>query len=164
MTAEPLRCEGPGCEVVITHVRTAGNPQRFCSARCRGRAFALAHPRALRTAILKPGYVALPVETIVQSGGGNGIEAGVLAASGPMAVGSPVCAPIGQMLSTALEARLAELEKRPRFGRSSGQDPSRWTHGRNCYRNHGCRCERCVTGERLRSQRRRQPRMGNMLR
>src|SRR3990167_1754225 len=113
MTPDALRCAGPGCEMVLTHVRTAGGQrQRFCSARCRGRSYALAHPRAPRAAILAPGYVALPASTIVAPGQPHAVQAGELAAACTAAMTPlvPPCQPISQMLSASLEARLAELE------------------------------------------------------
>ncbi len=146
MTSEAPRCAGPGCEVGLTRVRTAGTPQRFCSARCRGRAYALAHPRALRTAILAPGYVALPASTIVAPEGGNAVlEAGEL---------------------EGLKARLAVVEHElvtrtptPRLHVKTPSAPATWKHGANCYWNHECRCVVCVDGSRAastaRSKRRR---------
>ena len=163
MTSDALRCACPGCEVVLSRVRTAGRVQRFCSPKCRCKDYALRHPRADRAHIIQPGYVALPREAIVAPGGAQGVQAGVLVAD-VMGV-APPCPPVGEMLTAALEARLADLEPlkaqvaelaaRPRFGRSSGQDPTRWKHGRNCYRNHGCRCEVCVEGNRAKSKARR---------
>ena len=152
MTAETmsqdLRCACPGCENPLSRVRTAGKVQRFCSPKCRNKDYMLRHPRAARTAILQPGYVALPASTVVQPEGAGGVQAATLV-SDVAALPAP-CAPISGMLVASLEARLAELEKRPVFGRSSGQDATKWKHGANCYRNHGCRCVTCVEGNRAR--------------
>ena len=105
----------------------------FCSARCRYAAWARLHPRG----------------AIVESVRGEVGSAPIVAPEPSYAVSRVA----------ELEARIAALERRPPVSVLPGKprsSPAQWKHGANCYRNHGCRCETCVSGMRQASRTRRQ--------
>ena len=102
----------------------------FCSAKCRYAAWARLHPRG----------------AIVESVRGEVGPAPIVAQKPANAV---LLAVVPQV--NALEARVALLERRPPVSvlpARAPSSPATWKHGANCYRNHGCRCETCVTGMR----------------
>ena len=109
---------------VHAHVR------RFCSTHCKNRAWRRLH---------RPGRTLGPVamvpeglETIVAQEGANAVQP------------APGIAHAAIERCAELEQRVQRLEQLPR--RSSGSDATKWLHGANCYRNHGCRCVICKEG------------------
>ena len=123
----------PESRVVCAVCAVEFTPKRkwasFCSARCRYAAWARLHPRTTN---------AEPVRAKA------GLE--------PIAAPEPSYA-VSRVAE--LEARIASLERRPPVAVLPGKPrstPAEWKHGANCYRNHGCRCDVCVSGMRARKR------------
>ena len=113
----------------------------FCSAKCRYAAWARLHPR---TTNAEP----------VRAKAGSAEVVAPEACQGPNTAESYNAQIMVNQLD-ALRDRIAVLERRPPVAVLPGKPrstPADWKHGANCYRNHGCRCEVCVSGMRARSR------------
>lgn len=152
-----LRAGEFACMVCGKATRQKRKWARFCSQTCRFRQWAKEHPRKPAGSVIVPQgtRIALPdsVDSFQALADLVGLPKPIVAPEPSNAVLEAV-SEIG-----TLKARLEALESRKQFGRgSSGQDPTRWKHGANCYRNHGCRCDVCVEGKRAVGRARRRPR------